>query len=221
MNGAVGLFGGTFDPVHFGHLRMALELRQLLGLESMRLIPASLPPHREAPGSNAQHRLAMLRLAAADEPSFQVDDRELRREGPSYTFDTLASLRAELGGGRPLVWAMGADAFAQLHTWHRWRELLTLGSIVVLARPGAAIPSVGPVADLLRGHICASHEELLEHPSGRVALVNLTPLDISATQIRRLIGRGLSPRYLLPEAVWQYIQEHQLYGAANTPAGAV
>ncbi len=216
---AIGLFGGTFDPVHFGHLRMALELKQRLGLSDMRLVPASLPPHREAPGSSAEHRLAMLKLAVAQDGVLRVDDRELRRAGPSYTFDTLRELRGELGAETALVWAMGVDAFAQLHTWHRWRELLDLASIAVVARPGAALPSVGPVADLLRGHRVPDARALAEHPAGRVAVLELTPLGISATQIRHLIGQGLAPRYLLPDSVWHYIQEHQLYGASPEAAG--
>ena len=217
--GAVGILGGTFDPVHFGHLRTALELRQALGLAEMRLMPASLPPHREAPGSGAAHRLEMLRLAVAGEPALCVDDRELRRAGPSYSYDTLASLRQELGPARPLVMALGVDAFALLDTWHRWRELAGLASIAVISRPGAALPASGPVAELLAARRCEP-AALAGAPAGRIALLELTPLGISATQIRTLIAAGGTPRYLLPDPVWHYILQHQLYGAGRMSAGA-
>lgn len=215
--GGVGIFGGTFDPVHFGHLRSALELRQALGLDEVRLMPAHLPPHRGLPGCTSGQRLAMARLAC-EGGELSVDDRELRREGPSYSVDTLASLRAELGPERPLVMAVGADAFAAIHTWHRWRELASLAHIAVLERPGAALPSVGPVADWLRAARVPSPAGL-EGPAGRIIVLGLTSLAISATAIRAMIARGESPRYLLPDGVWQYIQQHQLYGA-RPPGGA-
>src|SRR5262245_17411456 len=134
----IGVFGGTFDPVHVAHLRMALEMREQLQLDAVRLVPSHRPPHRAAPLASAQHRLAMLQLAVAECDGLVVDDRELRRDATSYMVDTLQSLRDEAGGNIPIVLGMGADAFADLASWHRWQQLFELASIAVFGRPGAA-----------------------------------------------------------------------------------
>ena len=207
---SVAVLGGTFDPVHIGHLRSALELRERLGFEQVRLVPCHRPPHRGQPSASAEERLRMLELALAGETQLCADGRELRRPGPSYTFDTLAELRAELGAQCSLSLIMGADAFAGLDTWHRWRELPRLAHIVIMARPDCALPERGPVADLLQ-ELRAQPAALHEKSCGAIVPVALTPLPVAATAIREMLRSGRSPRYLLPDAVWSFIRERALY----------
>lgn len=210
MPSSIALLGGTFDPIHIGHLRSALELRDQLGFERIHLVPARRPPHRAEPGASAQQRLRMLELALAGETQLCADARELQRAGPSYTFDTLSEMRAELGADCSLSLIMGVDAFAGLDTWHRWRELPSLAHIVVMARPDTTLPLAGPVGQLLRERQAAP-EVLQRQPCGAIVPVALTPLPISATAIRALVRAGRSPRYLVPDAVWSYIRDHALY----------
>lgn len=216
---AVGLFGGTFDPVHYGHLRPALEILEALALDRLLFIPAREPPHRGPPLATPAQRLAMLRLAVADQPGFVIDERELARPGPSYSVDTLRSLRAELGPDLPLCLIVGLDAFLGLGSWHRWEEIPTLANLVVAHRPGWRLEpgergSEGALS-WLRGHQLTEPRLLHERPAGGVWLQPVTPLDISATGIRAHVGRGSSPRYLLPDPVWRYIQEQGLYRSRN------
>lgn len=206
----IGVFGGTFDPVHHGHLRAALELLQGLQLQELRLIPSRIPPHRGAPGASPEQRLAMLRVAVRGQAGFRVDERELRREGPSYTVDTLHSLRAELGAV-PLCLIVGADAFLGFPTWHRWTELMELAHVVVMRRPGWSAPRVGPVAELLQQRLVQDPAQLREQGAGYILVWPVTQLDISASRIREEIRLGKSPRYLLPEAVWDMIQAEGIY----------
>lgn len=215
----IAILGGTFDPVHIGHLRSAVELREQLGCDELRLIPARIPPHRRQPVASAEHRLQMLRLAVADEPGLVVDDRELQRDGPSYTYDTLRGLRAELGADCSLALVMGVDACAALDSWHRWHELFDLAHLVVMARPDTRLPVTGVVADALRPRL-ADSAALDVGNAGAVVRVALTPLPISATAIRTLVAAGRSPRYLLPDAVWRYIVQHRLYAQHPSNAAA-
>lgn len=210
---SIAMLGGTFDPIHAGHLRSAVELREFLGLDQLRFVPCHVPPHRAAPIASPQQRLRMLELALADEPGLSIDTRELQRDQPSYSIDTLMALRAELGADTALSLIVGMDAFAQLHTWQRWQQLLDYAHIIVIARPGSQLPQTGAVADLLRARR-ADSPVLKQQPCGRIVSIELTPLPISATAIRELICTGHSPRYLLPDAVWHYIREQQLYRAS-------
>ena len=207
----VGLFGGTYDPVHYGHLRSALELAEHLQLKQLRLMPCAVPPHREIPACSATHRAAMVELAVADEPQLACDRRELEREGASYTIDSLVDLRRELNGSHSLCLVMGCDAVQGLATWHRWQELLDWAHVVVIARPGWQLPATGPVADWLLRHRLADSLELRRRPNGGILIEELRPLAISSTEIRSLLAAGRSPRYLLPQAVLDYIQSHNLY----------
>jgi len=207
----VGVFGGTFNPVHYGHLRSALELAERLQLEQLRLMPCAVPPHREAPACDARHRLAMLELAVAGEPVLACDDRELRRGGKSYTIDSLIDLRRELGPTGSLCLVMGCDAVLALPTWHRWEELLDWAHVAVIARPGWELPDSGPVARWLHGHRFTDPATLRQRPGGGVVVAELRPLAISSTEIRALLARGASPRFLLPDAVLEYIRVHDLY----------
>ena len=207
----VGVFGGTFDPVHYGHLRSALELVERLQLDHLRLMPCAVPPHRDLPTCAAAHRAAMVALAVAGEPRLVCDSRELEREGISYTIESLAELRRELGEGHSLCLVMGCDAVHDIATWHRWQELLDLAHVVVIARPGWQLPAAGPVADWLHRHRVAGPLPLRERPNGGILIEELRPLAISSTEIRRLLASGRSPRYLLPQAVLDYIETHNLY----------
>lgn len=207
----VGVFGGTFDPVHYGHLRSALELVERLDLQQLRLMPCAVPPHRELPACGAAHRASMVELAVAGEPRLACDRRELQREGTSYTIDSLVGLRRELGEGHSLCLVMGCDAVGGLAGWHRWRELLDWAHVVVIARPGWYLPAAGPVADWLGRHRMANPLGLRQSANGGILVEELRPLAISSTEIRQLLAAGRSPRYLLPQAVLDYIQSHNLY----------
>ncbi len=214
------LFGGTFDPIHNGHLRMALDLSESLGRARVLLMPCQVPPHREQPAASAGQRLEMLELALEGEVNLGVEDRELRRQGPSYTVDTLEEIRREMPGEAPLAIAMGCDAFAGLASWHRWQDIPGLAHIIVMDRPGFDLPVQGPVAELLARCQVSDPAALLEEPGGRVWCTQLTYLDISATDIRERIGGGRSARFLLPDAVWVYIQQERLYGVPQDAHGA-
>lgn len=210
MRKKIGLFGGTFDPIHMGHLRLALELKQQLALDEMRLLPCYRPPHREAPQASSAQRLEMLQIALQQCPALQWDERELHREKPSYTYDTLRELRAELGEDVSLVLCMGADAFVNLAGWHCWQELIHLAHMVVIARPGWSLPDSGAVVDLLRKHQ-SEFKSLNDEPAGSIVLHALRLLPISATEIRKQIQAGGSPQFLMPDAVLSYINEQNLY----------
>ncbi len=210
----VGIFGGTFDPVHIGHLRAALEVAELLELEELRLIPSARPPHRRMPSSSAQDRLAMVCCAVQDLPPLLVDDRELTRDKPSFTIDTLESLRAELGHDCSLYLILGWDAFCGLPSWHRWGELLEHCHILVLQRPDADSEAPEALRNLLAGRSVAD-PKALGGPGGQITFIWQAPLAISATHIRQLLARGRSVRFLVPDAVLAYIKAHGLYPAQN------
>jgi nicotinate-nucleotide adenylyltransferase len=202
--------GGTFDPIHFGHLRLAEELAEGLGLARVLFIPAGQPPHRGAPRTAAAHRLAMVRRAVAGNPRFVADDREVVRARPSYTVDTLADLRAELGAAEPLWLLLGADAFLDLPSWHEWTRLFELANIAMATRPGAQGLQADALPEPLRREVMP---RLATAPgaTGTVQLRTMTPLEISATALRTTLARGGSVRYLLPDPVLDYIHEQKLY----------
>lgn len=206
----IGIFGGTFDPIHIGHLRMALELKQHLGLDEMRLMPCHQPPHRAAPGVTSEHRAAMTRLAVAQCPELTVDERELRRDKPSYTVETLIEMREELGRDVSLCLAMGMDSLVNFPRWVRSQEILALANLVVAARPGWSLPEQGEAAQLLVRHQMEA-TELKTRPGGGIVVDTLRLLPISATEIREQIVAGISPQFLLPDSVWAYICEQDLY----------
>jgi nicotinate-nucleotide adenylyltransferase len=206
------ILGGTFDPVHFGHLRPALEVQQALGVESVHLVPCHTPPHRAAPRASPQQRLTLLRAAVADEPALTIDERELQRGGSSYMVDTLAALREERLR-QPLCLALGMDAFAELHTWKRWREIAQLCHLVVMRRPGSTWPQRGAVAELAQAARVEDASVLRQRPAGCVVGVDVTPLGVSATQIRTLLASGRSARFLLPDVVLDRIRQENWYAS--------
>lgn len=206
--------GGTFDPIHNGHLRSALEVQQWLGVEQIHLVPARTTVHRDQPGRTAEQRLAMVEAAVQESSSLTVDAREVVADQPSYTLYTLQQLRAQLGDDQPICMVIGMDSLLGFTRWHGWEQFMSLCHILVLQRPGYPCKAEGELAELLLQHRCDHRAELFEHPCGRILFHEQTPLDISATHIRSLIEAGHSPQYLLPDAVWQYIKQHQLYGYA-------
>jgi nicotinate-nucleotide adenylyltransferase len=211
----LGLFGGTFDPVHYGHLRAADEVRVALRLADMRLLPAGDPPHREPPGASAEHRLAMLKLALREFPQLSIDDREVRRSGKSYTVLTLTELRGAMPA-TPIVLVTGADAFLGLPTWHRWREIFALAHVVVVTRPGVALADLPPgLRDEWQARHTNDRLRLESSPAGAILDLAVAPHDMSATAIRAALAAGPTAKAqldgLLPPAVLTYIDHHQLY----------
>ncbi len=206
----IGILGGTFDPVHYGHLRPAVEVRAALGLDQIRLIPARVSPLRDTPGAAPADRLAMLHAAVEGRDDLVVDDRELGRDGPSYTIDTLQSLAAELGDAR-LFFIMGADAFAEFERWHRWQEIVATAHLVVTTRPEAALTIPPGLSDAVTDDLA----ELERARAGRVWVQPVTALDISATAIRRTAATGGDLRYLMPEGARRYLEDHHLYRSSD------
>jgi len=209
----LGLLGGTFDPIHFGHLRLAEECADSLRLNEIRLIPASKPWQRSGLISGIEHRLEMVRLGVNGNPRLRLDARESERIGPSYTVDTLAGLRAELGETRPMVMIVGSDQFLNLPTWHRWQKLFEFAHIAVARRANESF-DLGELPAALAAMVTnrlTNDRSALAEPSGRVFSIEMTPLKISSSQIRTLVRTRQSPRYLLPAAVYDYILQHGLY----------
>lgn len=207
---AIGVFGGTFDPVHYGHLRTAFELMHALRLDEVRFMPAGTPPHRGQPVAGGDLRLAMVRAAVDGQAGFTVDDRELRREGPSYSVDTLSDLRAEYPE-RSLLLFVGMDAFIGLPKWYQWREILQLAHVVVAHRPGWRTPATGPLGELLVDRGTGRVGDLHESIAGHIYIHAVTQLEIASTSVRNLIGRGQDPRFLMPDAVRDIIFETGCY----------
>jgi nicotinate-nucleotide adenylyltransferase len=207
---AIGILGGTFDPIHFGHLRTALELCQGLDLAEVRLVPCYQPVHRKTPIASPEQRLQMARHAIEFEPALKVDDIEIQRKGPSYTIDTLIALREKLPL-TPLCLIMGIDALLSFSSWHRWQDILGLAHLIVVHRPQYQLPQTGIIADLLKDRLKTTSSALHESLNGNIVLHPVTSLEISATDIRKQIAMGKNPRYLLPNNVYKYIQDHGVY----------
>jgi nicotinate-nucleotide adenylyltransferase len=206
----IGIFGGTFDPIHYGHLRPALDVQQALELQQVRFIPLAVAVHRDQPAATAELRLAMVRAAVAGQPGFVVDQREIRRSGHSYTLDTLSELKEELPD-QNLCLFVGDDAFNEFLTWHRPSEILELAHLVVMQRPATADPEDAALRQLLSQRMARDPGELRKTPAGRIFRQPVTQLDISATRIRGLLRQGESPRFLVPDPVLDIIQEQGLY----------
>jgi nicotinate-nucleotide adenylyltransferase len=203
----IGIFGGTFDPIHYGHLRSALEVQEIFRLTQVRLIPSAQPPHRLQPLASAALRLQMLELAIKNQPRFVADDRELQRTGRSYMVDTLQSLRHDFPE-QSLLLFMGSDAFNTLTNWHRWQDIFTYAHIVVLTRPGFVIQALD---DFFTPRLTTEKQLLADYKAGKLVFQSVTQLDISATAIRQCIAEGKNPGFLLPDAVIMAIKQNQLY----------
>jgi nicotinate-nucleotide adenylyltransferase len=206
----MGIFGGTFDPIHYGHLRTAFEMLQALRFDEVRFMPCRNPPHRGTPHADAALRLEMVRVATEGQHGFVVDDRELRREGLSYSVDTLATLRNEFPL-RPLALMIGMDAFLDLPKWYQWRQILQLAHIVVAHRPGWRAPDMGPLGDLLADRGTHRIGDLHQAKSGHIFIHDVTQLEISSTEIRDLVAAGRDPRFLMPDTVRDVIERSACY----------
>lgn len=215
---ALALLGGTFDPVHIGHLRAAIEAREALRADEIRLLPCAVPPHREQPELGPEQRLQMLQAAIAGIPGLRADARELQRSGPSYTYDTLISFRAEIGERQPLVLVLGADAFAGLPSWHRWREITGLAHLAVLTRPDAHNLIDPRLEDLLASAGTADPSELSASAAGRVLRLQIPPLPLSSTLVRTRLRQGRSVRFLVPDAVIDMIAAAGWYAGGAAAA---
>ena len=216
--GPMGIFGGTFDPIHFGHLRTAFEMLQALRFDEVRFMPCGSPPHRESPVADAELRLRMVQVATEGQHGFMVDDRELRRPGPSYSVDTLTALRSEFPL-RSLALIIGMDAFLGLPKWYQWREILQLAHVVVAHRPGWRAPDMGPLGELLADRGTHRIGDMHQAKSGHIYLHDVTQLEISSSEIRELVAAGRDPRFLMPDAVRDVIEQSGCYAAAES-AGA-
>jgi nicotinate-nucleotide adenylyltransferase len=206
----IGIFGGTFDPVHLGHLRPALEILDALALDQLRFIPTGHPPHRDMPVASAVLRLAMLKAALAEERRFHVDEREITRTKPCYTVDTLAELRQEYPDAALLL-VVGMDAFLGFPAWHQWQRLFELAHVVVAHRPGWTFTGEGVLGQAVTARLTASVTDLTRAEQGRILLQPVTQLEISATQVRDCIAAGRDPRYLVPEVVREILLESKCY----------
>lgn len=208
----IGIFGGTFDPIHYGHLRTAFEMLQALDFAEVRFIPSSDPPHRGETFANADLRYAMVRAAVDGQTGFAIDDRELRRGGPSYTVDTLTSLREEHGAAS-MGLIVGMDAFLGLTSWHRWDEILDLAHIVVAHRPGWKAPDIGELGELIVEYGTHRVKDLHESRHGCIHIHAVTQLEIASTEIRALVAAGRDPRFLMPDKVRDVILESDCYAS--------
>lgn len=211
---AIGVLGGTFDPIHLGHLRLALELHDALDLARVHIIPCYQPVHRKLPAASPEQRLAMVECAVNNEPALLADPREIRRKGPSYMIDTLLELRAEMPD-TPLCLLVGIDAFLGFSSWHRWKEIFNYAHLIVAHRPQYQLPVTGVIADWLKERL--SHETACVHEqiAGSILLRPITALEISASDIRKQIAMGRNPRYLLPDAVYDYIKQQGTYSISR------
>ena len=207
---AIGIFGGTFDPVHYGHLRAALEAMEMLQLQDFRLLPAGTPPHRVNTFASADHRLAMLKLALSRYPELQVDDREVRREGSSFMVETLGEIRRE-AGDVPILMMIGQDAANVLDQWHEWHKLFDLTHLVIMRRPESKHVYSSTLFEQMQRRLVNNPAQLQNSAAGLILPLEVTQLAISSTGIRRQIHAGLSPRFLLPDPVIDYIYEQGLY----------
>lgn len=211
-NTMIGIFGGTFDPIHNGHLRMAVELLETLQLQQLRLLPCYQPVHRDMPGASAEQRLHMLQLAIQDCPETMcIDTREITRQGPSYMYDTLKSIRQEQPNV-PLALIMGSDAFLGLPRWYRWQALLQLCHIIVMHRPGWQLQQQLPeLKQYVAQHQTEQLADLQQQPCGCLYFTAVTQLEISATEIRKRLQQAQNCQFLLPQQVIDYLIKQRIY----------
>ncbi len=206
----IGILGGTFDPIHHGHLRVALEIHAALGLDKVHLVLSARPPHRSAPRATPEQRLHMLQMAVAGESALVADDRELRRHGPSFMVDTLRDLRSEYDD-KPMSLILGMDAFRGLPHWHQWEQLIELTHLVVVQRPDTTTPMNATMRQFLNQYQVNLPEQIFQQAAGTILMQPVPSLTISATKIRMLIANDDNPRYLLPDSVLGFIQQQSLY----------
>lgn len=214
LNKPIGILGGTFDPIHHGHLRLALELSESLSLAKTHIIPCYQPVHRKQPIASPEERLAMVKCAIANQTELVADDREIRRQNPSYMIDTLLSLKEEMPN-TPLCLMLGIDAFLGFTSWHRWKDILEHTHLVIAHRPQYNLPATGIIATLLNERLQQDASYIHENKAGAILFRPITSLEISASDIRKLIAMGRNPRYLLPDGVYDHIKQHGTYSISG------
>jgi len=211
---AIGILGGTFDPIHHGHLRLALELHESLALSNVHIIPCYRPVHRKMPVASPKQRLEMVKCAIQNESTLVADDREIRRKNPSYMIDTLLEMREEMPN-TPLCLLLGIDAFLGFPSWHRWKDILQNAHLIIAHRPQYQLPDAGVIADILNERMRDNHAYIHEHQAGGIFLRPITQLEISASEIRKQFAMGRNPRYLLPDRVYDYIKQQGTYSISR------
>ena len=212
----VGIFGGTFDPIHYGHLRIAEEIVKTVGLQKLYFVPAGMPRLRHSPVASPQHRVEIVRLAIQKNPDFVLDEREINRGGVSYSIDTVREFKQEFGEEIRLCFVLGADAFINLPEWNNWKELFNLCNFIVSTRPGYTLTLIKELLSKELREECSQRwvsntESLRKDTSGLIFIASTTMLDISATSIRAHIADGRNVRHLVPSATVNYISENKLY----------
>ncbi len=211
----LGIFGGSFDPPHFGHIKLALGLIEHFDFEQIRFIPCQLSPLKKTVYASAEHRWQMLNIVCHNHEKLIADDRELKRKTPSYTIDTLLELREEFGDQQSLVLIVGVDAFLSFCKWHRYAEILTLCHIILLRRPGYSLLEYPEESECEKEYYDSNKTDdfknLANTSNGKIYLSDLDEIDVSSTKIRKTISEGQQPKYLLPGNVWNYIHRNKLY----------
>lgn len=207
------LFGGTFDPIHFGHLRTALELQEVLNVPQINLVPTGEPVHKVSTGASAVQRFEMVRLAVESEPTLVADDCELISAEPCYTINTLMKKRAEVGEDLPIILVMGMDSLLGIKSWSQWQQLTDYGHLFIVARPSYDPEFDAELQNFIDQRKVEDLTELSLRPSGYLAMHQLTPMSVSATQVRKIIEQGSNPRFLIPDVVWDFIKTERLYDA--------
>lgn len=207
------LFGGTFDPIHFGHLRTALELQEVLNVPQINLVPTGEPVHKSSTGASAAQRFEMVRLAVESDAALLADDCELVSDEPCYTINTLMKKRAEVGEDLPIVLVMGMDSLLGIKSWSQWQQLTDYSHLLIVARPGYEPEFDSELHCFIDQHKVEDLNLLNSLPSGHLVMHQLTPMNVSATQVRKIIKQGSNPRFLIPDSVWNFIKHERLYGA--------
>ncbi len=207
----IGIFGGSFDPIHFGHIKSVLALLARFDFKQIRLIPCQQSPLKDIPQASAEQRWEMLNLITDSHERLLADNRELKRKGPSYTIDTLKELKEETNSQEPLVLIIGIDAFLEFCKWHQYKEILSLSHIVLLQRPGYTLPKYGCEKDIFDASVTEDIKDIMETLNGKIYLSDEEKIEISSTDIRKCISEGRQPRYLLPGNIWNYIRGNNLY----------
>lgn len=210
----IGILGGTFDPIHLGHLRLAIELHDTLNLAKVHIVPCYQPVHRKEPVASPIERFAMVQAAVENEPALVADDTEIKRQGPSYMIDTLLTLK-QANPHAPLCLLLGIDAFLGFTSWHRYQDILENAHLIVAHRPQYHLPTTGNIADLLQARLESDSQAIHSRSSGVIIFRPITPLEISASDIRKQIAMGRNPRYLLPDAVYEHIKQQRIYQLAS------
>jgi len=214
QNQLIGVLGGTYDPVHKGHVYVATALAQYEAFKEIYVVPCYQPVHRNQPHAGAQTRLAMIELVFNNYPKIKVDDREIARQGPSYAYETLLSLTQQYPNN-PICWILGSDAFASFHHWHRWQDILNNGHLVIVKRPGSPLPSEGPCHQLLTERRVDNLQALTQKSAGNITVLDINSPYISAHTIRQKLQLNESVKHLVPSKIWRYIQQHKLYATQD------